>query len=265
MLEQLRGRGEPSIINTEKYIAELKSKGLLPRKDLPSRAVLLYSPSVIHSFRKKYPCDRQPFFTGEIDFVPISAVCTKDSDQSSKGEIAIVSRLGFGGPSMALFVEKLFALGVREFLIVGTAGSLDPALQIGSFVLPFTALRDDGISDHYLPKSQNVQASMQIVTRLKATFADAGMPYAEKAVWTTDSFYRETQSGVIAAQKMGASVVDMEAAGLFAMCEYHRCKGAALLVVSDHVGMHDWVPQFSEVGEQLLQGLELGVKALAKA
>lgn len=257
MLEQLRRRDESSLIDIQKYVAELRTKGLLPHKEIPTRAILLYSPSVLHSFRKRYKCERLPFFTGEIDIVTMP-------DGTEAKELAVVSRLGFGGPSMALFVEKLFALGVREFVIVGTAGALDSELKVGDFVVPFTALRDDGLSDFYLPKSQNVAASMELVKKLKAQFEEEKISYFERSAWTTDAFYRETISSLNGARKMGAAVVDMEAAGLFAMCEYHRCKGAALFVVSDHVKEDDWVPQFSDIGDSLLQGLELAVKALAK-
>lgn len=255
MLEELRAYSEKPLIDRERYLLSLKKAGLLPKRAIPDKIILLMTPSVIHLLRKNnVGMERAPFFTGEIDFL---------------GELGIVHRIGFGGPSAALFLEKLIALGAKELVIVGTAGALSAAeagdsLNVGDKIVVPWALRDDGVSDQYLPKNKKVSAHRNLSDRLQVQLQKDGVAFQAAPVWTTDSFYRETVSSMKKAVELGAKAVEMEAASVFAVCEHHQCAAAALLVVSDVLKEDDWAPQFHEIGDALLQAVQAAVKALAK-
>src|SRR5207237_4145847 len=62
------------------------------------------------------------------------------------GELVTVQSTGMGGPSAAIVVEELIALGARTLVRVGTCGSLGTALQLGPLVAVREALADDGAS-----------------------------------------------------------------------------------------------------------------------
>src|ERR1700744_4699056 len=47
------------------------------------------------------------------------------------GEPLTIQSTGMGGPSAAIVLEELIAMGVRRALRGGTAGALDPALGFG--------------------------------------------------------------------------------------------------------------------------------------
>src|SRR3954471_5218990 len=62
------------------------------------------------------------------------------------GELLTVQATGMGGPSAAIVVEELIALGAQAFIRIGTCGALTEALSIGDLVAPQVALALDGTS-----------------------------------------------------------------------------------------------------------------------
>ncbi|MCG3117460.1 MAG: uridine phosphorylase [Candidatus Manganitrophus sp. SA1] len=67
------------------------------------------------------------------------------------GEKVLVTSTGIGGPSTSIAVEELAKLGVRIFLRVGTAGAIQPGMNIGDLVVTTASVRLDGASNHYAP------------------------------------------------------------------------------------------------------------------
>src|SRR5476651_2489588 len=65
-------------------------------------------------------------------------------------DVATVST-GMGCPSMEIILHELFHLGAKRFLRVGTAGSLQPWIKIGSIVNALASVRDENTSTRYLP------------------------------------------------------------------------------------------------------------------
>ncbi len=52
-------------------------------------------------------------------------------------------------------------------------------------------------------------------------FEEAGIPYITGPVWTTDAFYRETERLVTDRRNEGCLAVDMELAGVQAVCDHY--------------------------------------------
>jgi uridine phosphorylase len=59
---------------------------------------------------------------------------------------------GMGCPSVDIIVGELLQLGVRRFLRVGTAGTLQKQIRSGDLVVASGAVRDEGTSDAYAPR-----------------------------------------------------------------------------------------------------------------
>src|SRR5437763_60471 len=76
------------------------------------------------------------------------------------------ARIRVGAPAAALVMEGAIARGVRQLLIVGSAGSLQRHLPIGSTVVVDTAEREDGTSHHYLPAGEVVSADAELAALL---------------------------------------------------------------------------------------------------
>jgi uridine phosphorylase len=118
-----------------------------------------------------------------------------------------------------LVAEQLFASGCRLLLSITSAGQLAPLGISPYFVFIECALRDEGTSGHYRPAAtwSRIHASLDsLVARVLPNLA---FPVHRGASWTTDAPYRETQSAIEAARALGAVVVEMEAAALYAFSE----------------------------------------------
>ena len=59
-----------------------------------------------------------------------------------------------GGPAAASFIEEVWPLGGKYFVFFGAAGVLDRNIPLNSFILPTAAVRDEGLSYHYLPPAE---------------------------------------------------------------------------------------------------------------
>ena len=161
-----------------------------------------------------------------------------------KGKRIGVMKLGIGAPVAAAAMEELIALGVKRFLSIGEAGSLQPNLKVGSIVLCDRAIRDEGVSHHYLKHSKYVDSPQNILKEVEAVIQSKGIAYTKGTTWTIDAPYRETGAEVEQYQKEGVLTVEMEAAALFAVAQYRSVDAAALFTVSDHLGEFEWEPKF---------------------
>jgi len=146
------------------------------------------------------------------------------------GTSTVVIRSSFGGPNIAALMEELSAFGVREFVLWGYCGGMGPVRAVGDVCLAGSALREEGISWHYL-EDENEMVSSAWADDSTDAAAGSGFPFVD--VWTTDAIYRETENKIEACIERGISVVEMEVASFYAVARARDLKAAAFLVVSD--------------------------------
>ena len=121
-----------------------------------------------------------------------------------------------GAPFAAAFLEIAIALGCRKFIACGGAGVLDRSIAVGDITVPSAAVRDEGVSYHYLPPGRQVNASPQAVKAICSVLDDRKISYRVGKTWTTDAIFRETESKIKLRKQQGCITVEMEAAALFA-------------------------------------------------
>ena len=156
------------------------------------------------------------------------------------GRIALVGDFGWGAPMAALVLERLGALGVSEVVSIGTAGSLQRHISIGHTVVCDRAVRDEGVSHHYLPPGQFAHASPELTARLHAAMDQSTLG----ASWTIDAPFRETVEEARHYQEAGILCVEMEAAALMAVAEVRGIQFATAFAISDSLAELQWDPQF---------------------
>jgi len=127
------------------------------------------------------------------------------------GDLLTVQATGMGGPSAAIVIEELIALGAGTLIRIGTCGALGGALEIGEIV----AVDPD--------------------PDLTAALREACGGRAVTAV-STDLFYDRREGVEQSWAKRGAAVVEMEAATLFQAALVHRVRAGCALGVSDVIG-----------------------------
>lgn len=105
------------------------------------------------------------------------------------GEKVSVCSTGIGGPSSAIAVEELFAVGADTFIRVGTSGGINLKVREGDLVIATSAVRQDGTSSHYAPIEYPAAASFEVVQALVWAAEEMGCRFHTGVVQSKDSFY----------------------------------------------------------------------------
>ena len=164
----------------------------------------------------------------------------------SDGTVGVIGGFGIGAPAAASVVESLCAIGVREFVSMGAAGALDPDLEPGDVIVCDRAVRDEGVSHHYVPSARWAEPSAGLTARLHETLAAADLDPSPGSAWTIDAPFRETVAEAEHYAAEGVAVVEMEAAALFAVAEVRGIEVAAAFAISDSLAGGEWVPHFAD-------------------
>ena len=182
--------------------------------------------------------------------------------QAPDGEPLSVQATGMGGPSTAIVVEELIALGARTLVRIGTCGALDPSLALGDLIVAREALAADGTSAA-LGAGERARADESLSRALAVA-----SPAPESTVVSADLFYDE-RAGVAAGwRERGAVAVEMEAATLLRLGELRGVRAGCLLAVTDLLdagGDREAVRHVERLGREEIEaaGLRLGEVALA--
>lgn len=146
--------------------------------------------------------------------------------KAADGELLTVQSTGMGGPSAAIVVEELIALGARTLLRIGTCGALREGFELGELLAAREVLAADGTSAA-LGAGDRLRPDETLLGALR----DRGM--RDATVVSTDLFYDGRDEVAAAWTRAGAEVVEMEAAALLAVAARHGVAAGVALAVSD--------------------------------
>ena len=145
-----------------------------------------------------------------------------------------------GAAGSAAFLDELIALGFTKFIVCGGAGVLRKDIAVGHLVIPTSAVRDEGVSYHYLPPAREVECNPEVVAKIEAEFKRSGIDYIKAKTWTSDSFYRETEKKIELRKSEGCVTVEMEAAAFFAVAKFRNVKLGQILYGGDDLSAVTW-------------------------
>ena len=145
-----------------------------------------------------------------------------------------------GAAASASMMEELIARGGRYFVFFGSCGVLRKDIADGHLILPTSAVREEGLSYHYLPPSEEVELDAPCVEACRQAMKNLGLPYVEGKTWTTDAFYRETRGKVEARRNQGCLTVEMECAALAAVARFRGVKFAQFFYAADNLDAPQW-------------------------
>lgn len=153
--------------------------------------------------------------------------------------IAIVQ--GFlGAPGSAALLEELIAMGIKKFIVCGGAGVLRKGIQVGHLVVPYAAIRDEGVSYHYIKPAREIECSRHAVRVIEKSLQGENIPYIKAKTWTTDAIYRETEDKIALRVSEGCVTVEMEAAAFFAVSKYRNVVLGQILYGGDDLSGAEW-------------------------
>lgn len=124
-----------------------------------------------------------------------------------------------GGPFAVLLAEQLFVSGCELLISITSAGQILPVREPPYFILIDRALRDDGVSYHYLAPTKYSMLNPALADPIYDALARGSMQIERGPIWTTDAPFRETEEAVAFARTEGILAVEMEAASLYAFAE----------------------------------------------
>ncbi len=202
-----------------------------PRISPPHAVIICYQRDPITALLKHHHAEKIDGFFGELRVLK-----TRDRP------IGLLHPAGPGAPIVAAALEELIAFGVRCFISIGLAGSLQPDLNSGDVVICDRALRDEGTSYHYLPPARSVNADPSLTQQIAALLSARGIAHSSGASWTTDAPYRETCREVERYRAEGVKTVEMEAAAMFAVGQRLSVATAAVFVIGDRLADLTWQP-----------------------
>ncbi len=149
-----------------------------------------------------------------------------------------------GGSKSGVELEVLIALGVKKFVAIGSAGSLQKHIITGDICLPTQAIRDEGTSYHYQAPSKYSHPHKSMLQKLEKILQRKKFPYFSGSTWTTDAPYRETIRKIETYRTEGCLTVEMEAASLFAISKFRKVPLISILGISDELTSNHWQPFF---------------------
>ncbi|NOR44150.1 MAG: uridine phosphorylase [Candidatus Delongbacteria bacterium] len=161
------------------------------------------------------------------------------------GNSVLICSTGIGGPSLSIAVEELAALGIKNFIRIGTTGAIQPHIKIPSMIITTGAVRLDGASKHYAPIEYPAVADLELSNALVEAAKKNNIPYYTGITASSDTFYpgqerydtyskyviNDFQGSLKEWQKLNVLNFEMESSTLFIMANAFGLKAACISAV----------------------------------
>jgi uridine phosphorylase len=155
---------------------------------------------------------------------------------AADGEPLTIQATGLGGPSAAIVLEELSALGLQRAIRVGTATALDATLALGELLVAERALCGDGTSAA-LGALGEVEADPGLLAALRGRGDRGGggaNALASGSVVSSDLFYESSTERIEGWRERGARALELPTAALFALGARRGVAIGAIVAISAH-------------------------------
>lgn len=125
-----------------------------------------------------------------------------------------------------------------KFIVFGSCGILDENKCSGKIIIPTEAYRDEGFSYHFEKAADYIEISKSPV--LIKILNDLHIENISGRTWTTDAIYRETVNNKNVRKSEGCICVEMECAGLQALCNFRGLELYQFFFGGDLLGDINW-------------------------
>ncbi len=174
----------------------------------------------VHSFAEQFACD----VYGEDRTMPAA----------TNGDGLTIINFGMGSSNAATIMDLLSATQPKGVLFLGKCGGLKTSTEIGHFILPIAAIRGDGTSDDYFPRSVPALPSFKLHKFVSDKILQHELDYRTGVIYTTNRRVWEHDDAFHAKlREMTCIGIDMETATLFIVGHANEISRGALLLVSD--------------------------------
>lgn len=167
-----------------------------------------------------------------------------------------------GAPACVGLFEDVHQLGVKKFIVFGTCGVLDSAIDDCQIIIPTHAIREEGTSYHYLPASSEIEVNLRYQAVFMQLLKELNFSYHIGKVWTTDAFYRETANKIKQMRQLGVICVDMECSALAALAQFRQFKLFHFFYAADNLADGTWDARSLSNHSHLIEKDRIGLLAV---
>lgn len=218
-----------AIINPTDIIKEEITNGVI----VPKVAVACFG-------RTSFPLMVENFDGKEIFFIKNANAHWPVYKATYKGVDIALFMMDQGAAGAAGMIEELYALGVEKIIVFGSCGVLDKNIPECAIIIPNAAVRDEGLSYHYLPPSDEMEVNTEYIDTFKEILDEVKYPYIVGKTWTTDAFYRETRAKVKKRVEAGCLCVEMECSAMAAVAKFREKGIFQFLYTADCLDGEKW-------------------------
>ena len=160
-----------------------------------------------------------------------------------RGESVSVQGSGMGQPSLAIYVNELFAeYDVQSVVRVGSCGALTEKLALRDIVIASGACTDSSMNRiafeglDYAPVADFglLRAAVDAAEARSSAGSATGQPHVG-LIFSKDSFYFARPELVTRMVEYGVLAVEMEASALYTLAARFGRRALAICTVSDHI------------------------------
>ena len=105
------------------------------------------------------------------------------------GKSILVATSGMGAPSISIVVNELVQVGIKQFIRVGTCGSIQPYIRVGDIVISQASLCRQGAALDIAPVEYPAVADPFLTVAMVETARKLNIPYYLGITASVDTFY----------------------------------------------------------------------------
>jgi uridine phosphorylase len=211
---------EPSLLNAADLVTWKRKCGVYNFKGLPDLAIIAI---------------KRNMFSKVISPFTKRAKGINGSHFIYESKVLLCSEFGSGASAMIILLEELRALGVRQFIFIGSAGILDDSVKVGSAHIVQKAISLSGTTFFYSEKDELECYDLSFFEKVKNK-----CNLTLKTILSTDSPFRETSTLINHYRSKGCTMVDMECASIYAFSQFYKMPSICILVGADTLTSSEW-------------------------
>lgn len=230
--------------------------------DFPEVTISCFSEKLLNNVLKFFDAKKIAVVHSACGLNPIYEV-------EYKGKRFALFKSMVGEPLCVGQYEDIMAMGSKRLILLGNCGVLDKKIEDCGIIIPIKAIRDEGTSYHYVEPSDTIDVNHKYINEFKEVLLEFGYPFVEGITWTTDACYRETRDKVNRRKKQGAICVEMECAGMQAVCDFRGTEFFQFFYAGDNLDHSTWDPRsisgsvrLDDKSKIMLLAFELGLKIM---
>lgn len=221
-----------AILNPLDFMQEqIETKGLKGR--MPKVAVSCFERKNFERVLKSLNGEVIAITKNANDDFPIYRVKYKDKEVAMF--LMDMGAAGAGGQ-----LEEVYALGVETVIVYGSCGVLDKNIEDCAIIIPNAAVRDEGLSYHYMPASDEMPVNLKYIPEFTAILDEVNIGHRIGKTWTTDAIYRETRAKMERRKEMGCICVEMECSAMAAVAQFRGKELFQFLYAADNLDSKKW-------------------------